>query len=176
MHIARIASLSCFLLLLAGAATAENVKNPLYTSWAKFAVGSTATLTARASANGRTVTVEATYTLAEKTDDRVSVDVVWVVDSTGEPRKTDKRREFSPATIAGKNLADLGIEPVQALGRTIDCRVFEITGTNAQLPEAKIKLWMNRTIPGGIVKMDVSSRLGAMTFVLQRYETKENSK
>lgn len=176
MHIARIAALSCFLLLLTGAAPAENVKNPLYTGWAKFAVGSTATLTARASANGRTVTVEAIYTLAEKTDDHVSVDVVWLIDSTGQPRKTDKRREATPATIAGKNLANLGIEPVQALGRTIDCRVFEITGINKQLPEAKIKLWMNRTFPGGIVKMDVSSRLGALTFVLQRYESKENSK
>jgi hypothetical protein len=174
MNISRTASFACVLLLLAGAASAEDVKNPLYTGWAKFAVGSSATLTGQASANGRTVTVEITETLAEKKDNRVVTDDVWVIDSTGQPRKTQERRQFDPATMDKKNLAELGIEPGQALGRSIDCKVFEITGTNAQLPEATMKFWMNRTVPGGIVKMYVNSRLGAMTFVLQRYETKQS--
>src|SRR6478672_1271072 len=104
MRTSRIASFAFVLLLLAPVVSAEGVKNPFYTGWAKFAVGSSATLTARLSFEGHVCNLKMINTLAGKDDDHVSIDVVQVTDIPGAPRKTESHRVDSAAALDKRNV------------------------------------------------------------------------
>jgi hypothetical protein len=181
------------LLLVIGAAPArgaDQVDNPQYQAWSKFAVGSSQTLAGEMGgndANTPKMTMESTRKLVEKTDDHVVLEVTATVSIMGQQHTAPARKVTVPAKAEQQDLKSIGSEDVQAAGKTFSCKVFEMSlkdvaaqrpgggprgGGAATAPQGKAKVWISDDVPGGLVKIQVDTPQGTMTQTLKSYEAK----
>ncbi len=182
---------SIFFLGLAAAAPAraEDVDSPQYGAWAKFKPESSSTLAADIKMGaGNSFHIETTMTLKSVTAQQVEVEATGKVNIMGQDRTTPPQTRTIPAKETKQDRKDLGEQDVQAMGKTFKCKVYEITGGGASglapsprgpaaggaNPNAKATLYVNDDVPGGVVKMDVSSGPGgqAMSFTLTAMDVK----
>jgi hypothetical protein len=190
-------ALVCAMALLGGGmsivARGEQVDSPRYQAWAKFKVGSSHTLQGEADAGGMTIHSEMTETLAEVTDDHVTVETTNTTNVMGRDHTTPPRRRTIPAKEDIKDAKQVGTEDVQAMGKTFSCKVWEVTeaptgaapgqpGANAgDQRHGSAKIWASPDVPGGVVKMEVKGHTGGpkeqgqdvtLTYLLKSYEAK----
>ena len=154
------------------AAEQETVENPAYKVWTKFGIGSSQTSTGEMQAGPNKLTTETKRTLAEKADDHITLDIASSVDVLGQHHDEPAHQVKIPAKAEKKDVQDLGTEDVTAAGKTFKCHVYEAKGFFTKNPEAKVKVWVNEEVPGGLVKMEASSPRGSLTMLLKSYEAK----
>jgi len=97
----------------------------------------------------------------------------------GQEHKTPARQRDVPAKEAKKvEIKEVGTEEVEAGGKKYKCKVMEGEADAAAAPGAapgtkiKSKVWVNETVPGGAVKMEVTSPRGNVTFILKSFDAK----
>jgi hypothetical protein len=154
---------------------AEQMDNPAFAAWSKFAIGSSETLTAElqgANPQAAKMTMEMVRKLVEKADDHITIEVTSTINVAGQKKEMPSRNQNVPAKMAKKDVKSSGTEEVEAAGKKYTCKVYDVKGFSAQNPDATVKLWVNDDIPGGLVKMEAQSPRGTMTSLLKSFETK----
>jgi hypothetical protein len=155
---------------------AQVKENPEYAAWAKFKPGSTAVTVTELEGGGNKMTTERTSKLVEVSPDKLVLEVTSTVTAAGQTSTPTPRRQEVPAkkeeTIATKDLPD---EEVEAAGKKIKCKVREgttMSGPANSKVEMKGKLYSSDTVPGGVVKMVLTSTRGTATTMLKSFEVK----
>jgi hypothetical protein len=161
----------CGLLALSAYAKADQIDNPRFTAWARFGVGSSETIDATVNNGGFQMEIELQFTLADKADDHVDLNVTSSVVVMGQPH-SNTHQETVPAKIDSGNVQQLPNESVDAAGKTFDCKVYQIPDMRNQ--QAKAKIWASEQVPGGLVKMEATGPQGnaTVTYLLKSYEAK----
>jgi len=148
---------------IAGDKEDEMVDNPMYTAWADFKPGATATVTENTTYSGDTNPVPdrkvVTYTLLSVSPDKVVVRAVVVeqeVLGTVENAPTKhtypaKLKKSYLAAAAPELQAKKGEETITWKGKEIPCKT--LSGSYKKEGEAvEFKAWSNDRVPGGVVK------------------------
>jgi hypothetical protein len=153
-------------------AAAEEVDNPRYANWAKFAVGSSATYAGEVAAAGFKGTMESVYKLAEKTDDHVVVEITSTMTMAGNKQALPAQKVTIKSKTPKADVKELGKEDVEAAGKKYPCTIYELSGLMPQAKDAKLKAWVNDDIPGGIVKMEMKNGENVIASTLKSFESK----
>lgn len=174
MRLNKIGMLAALALVLTAATVrADQVANPRFAHWTKFAIGSSETLQGDVQTGGMTMTFVATYTLTEKADDHVTLTVDVGMQMFGQPHN-HTRTETVPSTYDSTNVQSLPDEKVDAAGKTFDCKVYQIP--DSQKSGATAKIWAADGVPGGLIKLQATGVGGAgsstITYLLQNYVAK----
>ncbi|MGA3066487.1 MAG: hypothetical protein ABSF29_06525 [Tepidisphaeraceae bacterium] len=172
MCISRTFLASFFALLsIAAYASADQVDNPRFAAWNKFAVGSSETLDGSVSNSGFQMDFEVQFSLADKADDHLDLNVTSTVSVMGQEHSST-HQETVAAKMDAKNVQELPDESVTAAGKTFDCKVFQVPDASNQ--QTTMKIWSSDQVPGGLVKMEAASPRGnaTITYLLKSYEAK----
>jgi hypothetical protein len=141
----------------------EMVDNPMYTAWAHFKPGATATLSEHTTYSGDTNPVPdrkvITYTLLSVSPEKVVVQAVVVEQEVLGTVESAPTKHTYPAKLKKSYLAEAapelkakkGEETITWKGKEIKCRT--LTGSYKKEGEAvEFKFWVNGSVPGGFVK------------------------
>ncbi len=174
MKVSKYLAVAFVAMLLCGAASvrADQVDNPQYQAWAKFAVGSSETLAGEIDAQGMKIQMTTVRKLVEKADDHVTVESTTTTSVMGQDRTGPTTKIEIPAKTDAKDVIAHDNEKVEAAGKTYDCKVYETAQPTPQSDQAKAKIWVNGDIPGGLVKMEAGSARGTITYLLKSFEVK----
>jgi len=156
----------------ASSARAEEVDNPRYARWAKFAVDSSATYTGEVAAAGFKGTMESVYKLAEKTDDHVTIEMTSTMTMAGSTQTMPVQKVTIKSKAEKADVKELGEEDIEAAGKKYACTIYELGGIMPQAKDAKLKAWVNDDIPGGIVKMEIKNGDTVVTSTLKSFTAK----
>jgi hypothetical protein len=163
----------------AAAEAAAATPNLEYGYWAHFKPGTTVTLTAEMDAGGAKITSEVVKKLIEVKADKLVIEQSATMVLAGQERKTPAKQRDVPAKDPKKaEIKEIGTEEIEAGGKKYKCKVLEgetdVAAGPAGQPagKAKAKLWVNETVPGGAVKMVVTTPRGNMTFTLKSFDAK----
>jgi hypothetical protein len=171
------------LLAAASPAHADQVDNPHYQVWARFKPGSSRVWTGTVQVGPLRIQVRMVSTLEEVTPDHVTIETRTTTDF-GQGSHTGKPvRETQDARIEDEEIKDLGRQTVQAMGRSFDCRVYQMKDDTVNGMErpwgGKAKVWISPEVPGGVVKFDVnpqntsaSDQNAIIVYELSGYEAK----
>lgn len=170
MRISRMLALAA-LAMIGLAARAEQVDNPAFGAWTKFAVGSNATLSGSIEAGERKMQMEMTQKLAEKADDKVTIETTATMEMMGQKHATPARKQEIKAKTEKADITEIGSEKVEAAGKTFDCKVYEMKNPDPQ-SQGKAKAWISSEVPGGLVKMEANGPQGKMSYTLKSFEVK----
>jgi hypothetical protein len=154
---------------------AEQQDNQQYLHWAKFKPGSSVAMSGQMDANGQKLQIDMINVLVEVNKDKVVLESTSAVNIAGVDRKSPGRKRDVPAREEKKaDVKQLGEEEIEAAGKKFKCKVMEgeADAPNAQGGKAKAKIWVTEEVPGGAVKMVVTSERGTMTFTLKSFEVK----
>jgi hypothetical protein len=173
MRIVRICIVG-LIVLAGGLAQAEEIDNPQFAYWKKFAEGSTAIheLTADRP-DGQKFKTEITTKLVSKSDDEVTVERTTTMEFGGQKRTSPPKTEKIKAKVDNDKYdvkSDSGSEKIEAAGKTFDCKVIEIA--NPQNKDTTLKLWMSDQVPGGVVKIEAKAGQGSFSSLLKSFEAK----
>jgi hypothetical protein len=167
--------------MLADTLRAEQIDNPAYQAWAKFKPGTSVTyktsIDMKMPAGAPAMPPGAmdstiTQTLKEVRDDAVVVEVkiaggMMAMAGRGGsgttniiPAKVDKDQEGLPPNLKGE-VKDVktGEDKVDVNGKTYDAKTREMTiiTTSPQAMESHMKIWSAATVPGGMVKSEMTT-------------------
>ena len=122
--------------------------------WANHKVGSWVKLKIEVEVQGVKLVVKTHHTLLESGDDKVVVERKNKVSTNGmeQPEETEKEE-----ILKGKDKDPLKIEKesdeeIEVAGKKMKCHVIEGT----QKETHKVKFWVNKDVPGGVVKAEMS--------------------
>ncbi|MCC7351315.1 MAG: hypothetical protein IT446_12170 [Phycisphaerales bacterium] len=165
------------LVLGLGIARAEDqatlMDNPLFEVWSAHNIGSSETLEGKITGpGGQQMVMESTYTLKEKTDDYVTVETSASMEMMGQKHNLPPQQKQIKAQVEKVDVVRVGSEEVSAMGQTFECDVYEIHSDNSKPTEVNAKLWANKDVPGGVVKMEANSPHGTVTLLLKNYVSK----
>jgi hypothetical protein len=175
MRLSRIAAVTCFGLLLCATTAAwadDQVDDPRYLAWAKFGVGSSQTLNGDMEAGQMKMTSVSVRKLVEKTDDHVTIEFSNTVTIMGQDRPSPPQKIVIHSKIDKSAYKQLDDEKVDAAGKTFDCKVYELPSASPDGQQSTGKCWINDEVPGGLVKMVVSTQRGTVTQTLASYDAK----
>jgi hypothetical protein len=141
----------------------EMVDNPMYSAWANFKPGATATVSENTTYSGDTNPVPdrkvVTYTLESVSPDKVVVravaveqDVLGTVENAPTKHTYPAKLKKSYLALAAPELqANKGEETITWKGKEIACKT--LSGSYKKEGETvEFKFWANEKVPGGIVK------------------------
>lgn len=165
-----------FVGLLVGAANAEPVLSPRYTSWAKFKTGTSITRTIENRVGVQSATADIKHTLVEVTPDKAVLKLETVTKTNGQtiasppmtvdiPAKTEKYADLLGANVKA-TFTENRTETVEIAGRSLTCRVIDFVGEQAsrqggQPIKVKGSIWVSDDIPGAIVQIIQESQVAA---------------
>lgn len=155
-------------MLLCNIARADQVENPAYKAWAKFAVGSSATLTMKTEAAGQTTTVQSKQTLSSLDDAKAVIQVETSMVFNGQTINTPAQKieiqktvDTSAAGAGQKNIDPKALENATEESVTVPAGTFKAKVIESTFSQAgsnfKSKVWYTEDVPGGVVKMESSS-------------------
>jgi hypothetical protein len=134
----------------------DKIDNPLYSAWAKFDVGASVTFEGdQSDSSGGKFHLTATLTLKSKDADGAKADASMQLGS-----KENTRADVTnfPAKVGSDDVKPLKDEDVDAMGKTIKCKVYQVSpATVGGQGNTSVKVYLNDEIPGGIVKMDMGA-------------------
>jgi hypothetical protein len=149
--------------VIAGNKDDEMVDNPMYTAWANFKPGATATVSEKTTYSGDTNPVPdqkvITYTLLSVSPDKVVVSAVTVeqealgtVESAPTKHTYPAKLKKSYLTEAAPELqAKKGEDTITWKDKEIKCKT--LSGSyKKEGEEVEFKFWINESVPGGFVK------------------------
>jgi hypothetical protein len=141
----------------------EMVDNPMYTAWAKFKPGATATLSETTTYSGDTNPVPdhkvTTYTLVSVSDEKAVVKSVVVEQDVLGTIETAPTKHIYPAKLKKSYLAKAapelnakkGEDTIKWKGVAVKCKT--LAGSYKKAGEdIDFKFWINEKVPGGFVK------------------------
>jgi hypothetical protein len=141
----------------------EMVDNPMYTAWANFKPGATATLSEHTSYSGDTNPVPdrktITYTLVSVSPDKVVVSAAVVEQEALGTVESAPTKHTYPAKLQKSYLAKAvpeleakkGEETITWKDKEVPCKT--LSGSyKKEGEEVEFKFWMNDSVPGGFVK------------------------
>jgi len=176
---------ACVGLVLAMVSTsrADQVDNPHYQVWANFKAGSSRTWTGTVLVGPVHIRIEMTATLREVTPDHVTIETRTTTDFGQGPQVGKPLRATEDAKMEAEEVKDLGHETIQVMGRSFDCRVYQMKDDTVDGEErpwgGKAKVWISSEVPGGVVKFDVnpqnttpSEQNALIKYELSAYEAK----
>jgi len=171
---------------MAGAAitaSAEQVDNPVYASWAACKIGTTVThkQTMQILMGGTnaplTIDMVITQTLKEVKAEAITVEVTTTASNQGRaassfsqpatktsiPAKIDKDKVDVPADIPASQVKDvkMGKETLEVAGKKYEATTVEFTqaGSGGLGPNnTELKLWSTADVPGRLIKMEVHGK------------------
>ncbi len=152
---------------------ADQVDNPQYSAWAKYAVNSSQTLEGTMQAGSMKITQTMVRKLTEKADDHLTVEMTVTMQMMGQEHATPPLKITVPAKTDPKSATSLANEKVEAAGKTFDCKVYEVKSDSPKGGgDAKMKIWVSSDVPGGLVKMETTSTRGTVDWLLRSFEAK----
>jgi hypothetical protein len=171
------------LVMLSGARTTPvatngaggKMSNPDYDRWARFPDGSWATFEGHQLFNGVQRPVRMVAKLVSKHQDKVVVERTYLMlDNQQEPLRVQTFVAAAaippadhPLTSSIAKIVALPPEQLQVAGKNLDCTVLSIEA-NGSFPEwgsdIVSRMYTNRTVPGGIVKVSLKSHRGSEPF------------
>ncbi len=150
------------------------IDNPQYTAWAKCSVGTSVTLVGETEAGGLgRVHVEVTQTLTAIAPEAVTLSHANAVTVSGQPQPAGPvTTQTIGAKIASIAMKLVGTADVTAMGRTYPCHVYEAAQPGVR-GATKSTVYMNDSVPGGVVKLVAAAGGGAsVTFLLASVSVK----
>ncbi|MGD0460852.1 MAG: hypothetical protein ABSB74_00020 [Tepidisphaeraceae bacterium] len=171
------------LVAMASPSRADQVNNPHYDVWARFKAGSSRTWTGTVQAGSLHIRVQMTSTLSEVTADHVTIETRTTTDFGHGPHTGKPLRDTQDAKIEAQDVKDLGEQTVQAMGRSFNCRVYQMMDDTVDGKErpwgGKAMVWVCSEVPGGVVKIDAnpqntsaSGQNALIVYELSAYEAK----
>lgn len=127
--------------------------NPEYGWWSGFKVGSSVKIRVDLEQGGMKVVMEGTFTLLELTKDKAVIERKTKVTADGKAQPESTEKEDVSAT-EDKNPVKIekeGDEEIEVAGKKLKCRWIQ--GTQ---DDAKVKFWISKDVPGGIVKAEMT--------------------
>lgn len=140
----------------------QTFDNPGYKHWAKFKPGTAVTrrMTTANDVTGQKTVTTTTYTLKDRTDNRLVVEFVsstthWDGRSEANPpQELEEKRTYTlppGATPAEPARAEEGEETVEALGKKYQARWYK-GRSHTDAGEASTQTWTSSEVPGGLLK------------------------
>lgn len=172
MRLSKLFALTAVSCIALGASFAQAENNPAYDSWAKVGVGSTVTVKGFTEAAGQKTEMEIVQTLAEKSDEKVVVEIKNTMTMMGNKMDTPAQKieiaakkpegQGTPAEEAKKAGFEVkeSEEKVTIGGKEYAAKVIESTGKQNGM-DINAKVWTSVDVPGLMLKT-VSSTTGAM--------------
>lgn len=122
--------------------------------WANHKVGSTVKLKMEAEAQGVKILIESTHTLLEVSAEKALVEQKTTVSAAGQAQPEEVKKE---EILKGKDKNPIkiekeGDEEIEVAGKKLKCHWIQGT----QNEGTKIKFWLNKDVPGGVAKGEVS--------------------
>ena len=159
----RYFTLFASLIMPAFHAIAEDVENPTYTNWAKFAIGTTVTNKAVTMQNGARVETFTTTILVSKTEKELVVSSQISSDGTGKKIQNDvnlmKVNRLFPLlpgvdkTRIGRpqGAKEQGFETIEVLGKKYQAEWY-LTEASTEAGPSFTKTWISMEMPGQVLK------------------------
>jgi hypothetical protein len=128
--------------------------NPEFAYWAEVKVGSWVKLKMEMETQGVKVSVQSTHTLLETGTDKVVVEQKTKVTANGmeQPEQTQKEEVLRDKDKDPIKIEKESDEEIDVAGKKMKCHVIEGT----QKETHKVKFWVSKDVPGGVVKAEVS--------------------
>jgi hypothetical protein len=167
-----LASLVLSTFVLAQAVRADDKVNPAFDAWSRFGVGSSASFdTTTDSQQGRS-TAAISIKLIDRADDHVVVEtspMTTVI--AGKSITIPAQQKTIPAAFdpAKDEMTEIGSEDVTAAGQTFSCKIYTPAHPRSAL---KVKIWSSKDVPGGAVKIEISSDQMKISQLLKSFEAK----
>jgi len=140
--------------------------------WANHKVGSWVKLKMELEAQGAKIVVATTHTLLELTDDKAVVEQKNKVSANGmeQPEQSEKEELKKGVDKDPIKIEKESDEEIEVAGKKLKCHVIEGT----QKGEHKVKFWVSKDVPGGIVKAEISGGdiPGPMKIIATSWEKK----
>lgn len=129
-------------------------KSSEYASWSSFETGASTSYRQEGELSGKKVDARLTYRLIETTAKRVLLDqtVTWR-DGGGGICVLFGRTEIPAWASRVRRPRAAGEEDLKVAGRTVRCRWVE----SEEGPGLRMKEWVSREVPGGLVRREVTS-------------------
>ena len=89
----------------------------------------------------------------------------------GQNQEIPPQKQTILAKIEKQNITEVGAEKVEAAGKTLDTKVYEMAG-GAPGQTGKAKAWISDQVPGGVVKLEAKTPQGAVAGMLKGFEVK----
>jgi pimeloyl-ACP methyl ester carboxylesterase len=157
-------------------AASGTIRNPDYDRWAGFAPGSWATFQGWQVLDGKRQAVRMTARLVSRHEDKVVIERTYVSLDVGQKEPSRVQTFVAGATILpsehpltcpGAKVTNLPSERLTIGGKVLDCEVRTIQA-RGQFPEwgsnVACRMYGNRSVPGGAVKVLLRSHKGAEPF------------
>lgn len=140
--------------------------------WSGYKVGSTVSMKLEMEAQGAKITVELTRTVLETGAEKVVIETKTKVSVGGmaQPEGTEKEEILKDKDKDPIKVEKEGDEEIEVAGKKLKCRWIEGT----QKETTKLKFWVSKDVPGGIVKGEASGGElpGPMKMVTTAWEKK----
>jgi hypothetical protein len=161
-------------LLTAGLAQAEKVKNPEYENWAKFKAGAMSKTETNTEAMGNKTKITSVTKLVEINAEKALIESTVTMEVAGQkmeqpvmkrevPATMEKPAEQTPPTSVAPtvkpNIKE-GEETVTVAGKELKCKTTESTSESNGM-KVQTKTWTSADVPGQIVKTETKTT-GAM--------------
>jgi hypothetical protein len=151
----------------------EQVDNPQYQGWSKFAAGTAVKYTQTVEAMGQKQDVQVTMTLVSISPEKATIETKATITVQGQTQETPAQKMDIPAKVNKSEAMEVGQpapnikaevkqgeEKVEAAGKTYDCKWTEVKSTQ-QGTDVVAKTWLSDDVPGRLVKMEATTS-GAM--------------
>ena len=153
---------------------AEEITNPQFECWKKFAEGSNSTITTVIENKGNKFTTVSTNKLVAKADDKMEIEISGTVDMLGQSRALPVQKQTVPAKMEKDKVPTQvaeATEKVEAAGKTFECKIYEFKRDVSGKPMTA-KCWLSDEVPGGVVKMEAKTEEGGISAILKSFEAK----
>ena len=149
---------------------AELVENPLFKYWTGCKAGSWVKMTMEMDQGGQKVETEQVQKLLELADDKVVLEVSGKMKmAAGEFPMPARKQDVKAKEPADKvKIEKEGDEEIEVAGKKLKCHWYELAVQAGPKP-MKIKAWMTKEVPGGIVKTEMTPD-GQKTMVMSAVE------
>lgn len=129
-------------------------ENPEFGYWSNCKKGSWVKLKMELDAQGAKINVESQHTLLEAGADKVVVEQKSKVTVAGAPpqEETEKEEIFKDKEKDPIKIEKEGDEEIEVAGKKMKCHWIQGT----QKDTTKVKFWVSKDVPGGVVKGEVS--------------------
>ncbi len=151
----------------------EQVDNPQYQGWSKFAAGTAVKYTQAVEAMGQKQEVQVTMTLVSISPEKATIETKATITMQGQTQEPPAQKMDIPAKVNKSEAKEVGQpapnikaevkqgeEKVEVGGKSYDCKWTEVTSEQAGT-NVVAKTWLSDDVPGKLVKLEATTT-GAM--------------
>ena len=162
--------------------TGKTIDNPQYQMWAKYKVGTSVTMKSTTAYGDFKSVNEMTTTLKSITKEKIVLSMATVTTAAGQETKqpamdqsVEAKMEEWVSTAKAKENPDVKTEEstgkLKIAGKSLDCKVVKTT-VKADGGDTVSTMWMNKEIPGEMVKMETKMQGGQTSMIVTAFTVK----